>query len=641
MRHVLVSVALGLLLCALPAHGGKAGGDVGDEVIAHYAKLGDAEKLRAARFLVSNMRLHSFKDSPLLDKYYAGIEQINKKYKYPACVEQYDRLYEELGRLADVKVRSDADALTAAGLIENIDMAFADWRNGLWARHLTFDEFCEYLLPYRVGGEKVSPGWRKRMRGEYLNAARSIVTSDDMAGQSYWAACKVNDALRGLRFHNKKVLPQLGVELPLQALDNMRMGECRDYATLAAYAMRACGIPIAVDFTPQWPDRAHSHHWNALLDNTGLCIPFMGVESNPGYPSKQGRLLAKVYRSTFAYQPQSLHALNAELHEDVPPMLDSPFMKDVSGEYFKGRNLYVALNGAHKDDRFAYMAVFNNQEWVPVDFAVIDKDTAATFRNLGSDIVYLPVYWGRNGSVPAGDPVLVPLGGKAVALRPDHSKPQDITLTRKYPHFYRIVKFRGLMKGGRFEAANEADFSDAVECAVIKKTPRVGYDTLHVSLPKGKYRYWRYVSPKRGKCNVAEIKLISGGVAQRPVEILGAGKGLDGTEPADAFDGDELTYYISDTPENGWVGADMGKPIAIDGIAYKPRNDDNDVTAGHTYELCYFEDGRQRSAGVQRAVSGAITFRGVPSGALYVLHDLDKGTEERIFTYVDGKVNWY
>ena len=148
----------------------------------------------------------------------------------------------------------------------------------------------------------------------------------------------MNDALHSLRFRNSKVLPQLGVELPLQALDDMRMGECFDYATLAVYVMRACGIPVALDFTPQWPDRAHNHYWNALIDNTGLCIPFVGVESNPGYPSKQGRLLAKVYRYTFAYQPQSLHALNAESHESVPPMLDSPFMKDVSGEYFKGRN---------------------------------------------------------------------------------------------------------------------------------------------------------------------------------------------------------------------------------------------------------------------------------------------------------------
>ena len=85
----------------------------------------------------------------------------------------------------------------------------------------------------------------------------------------------------------------------------------------------------------------------------------------------------------------------------------------------------------------------------------------------------------------------------------------------------------------------------------------------------------------------------------------------------------------------------MGKPESVGKISYKPRNDDNDVTAGHTYELCYFENGRQRSAGVQRAAGGSVTFRGVPSGALYVLHDLDKGTEERIFTYVDGEVRWY
>ena len=266
----------GSRLAAVPmqAHGGNAAGtvgDVGDEVIAHYTRLGDAEKLRAARFLVDNMRLHSFKDSPVLDKYYAGIEQVNKKYKYPACVEQYARLYGELGRPADVKQARDADAMTADALIENIDMAFADWREGLWARHLTFDEFCEYLLPYRVGGEKVTPGWRKRLRDEYMKNARSILTSDDMAGQSYWAACKVNDALHSLRFRNSKVLPQLGVELPLQALDGMRMGECFDYATLAVYVMRACGIPVALDFTPQWPDRAHNHYWNALIDNTGLC----------------------------------------------------------------------------------------------------------------------------------------------------------------------------------------------------------------------------------------------------------------------------------------------------------------------------------------------------------------------------------
>ena len=85
----------------------------------------------------------------------------------------------------------------------------------------------------------------------------------------------------------------------------------------------------------------------------------------------------------------------------------------------------------------------------------------------------------------------------------------------------------------------------------------------------------------------------------------------------------------------------MGKPALVDKIAYKLRNDDSDVTAGHICELCYFENGRQHSAGVQCAAGGSVTFSGVPSGALYVLHDLDKDTEERIFTYVDGEVKWY
>ena len=641
MRHVLVSVALGLLLCALPAHGGKAGGDVGDEVIAHYAKLGDAEKLRAARFLVSNMRLHSFKDSPLLDKYYAGIEQINKKYKYPACVEQYDRLYEELGRPADVKVRSDADALTAAGLIENIDMAFTDWRNGLWARHLTFDEFCEYLLPYRVGSEKVSPGWRKRMRDRYFFRAEALKTSDDVCHSAYWATFTVNETLKRLGLNVRRVLPQLDVDMPLQALDNIRMGECRDYSVFAAYVMRACGIPVGVDFTPQWPDRALNHYWNVVLDNTGKNVPFLGADSNPEYSTKPGQKMAKVYRLTFARQPQSLHALNSKWNERVPDVLNSPFMKDVSDEYFRGKNLYVPLNDLHRDDKFAYIAVFNNQEWVPVDFAVVNhKDRSATFKYLGCDVVYLPVYWGRNGCIPASDPILLPSVERARALVPNKAKPQTIRISRKYPLFRRVLGFRRMMKGGVFEAANSPDFSDAVRCAVIKGVPLRGYDTLAVSGTDGKlYRYWRYVAPKNRKCEVAEISFLAAGKEVETSSILCGGKA--DVSAGKAFDGDKLSYYGSASAKDAWVGADMGRPVAVDRIAYIPRNDDNDVVPGHTYELSYFDGGVQKSAGVQTATSGTLVFENVPSGALYILHHLDGGTEERIFTYEDGKINWY
>lgn len=41
------------------------------------------------------------------------------------------------------------------------------------------------------------------------------------------------------------------------------------------------------------------------------------------------------------------------------------------------------------------------------------------------------------------------------------------------------------------------------------------------------------------------------------------------------FRNEANAIYISDTPANGWVGADMGKPMPVGKIAYKSRNDDN------------------------------------------------------------------
>ena len=50
-----------------------------DEVMAHYAKAGDSLRLRAARFLIGNMRLHHYYDSPLLARYYARANEIGRE----------------------------------------------------------------------------------------------------------------------------------------------------------------------------------------------------------------------------------------------------------------------------------------------------------------------------------------------------------------------------------------------------------------------------------------------------------------------------------------------------------------------------------------------------------------------------------
>ena len=43
----------------------------------------------------------------------------------------------------------DCSIITADYLIQNINIAFEDWQRGNWAKGITFNEFCEYLLPYK------------------------------------------------------------------------------------------------------------------------------------------------------------------------------------------------------------------------------------------------------------------------------------------------------------------------------------------------------------------------------------------------------------------------------------------------------------------------------------------------------------
>ena len=68
--------------------------------------------------------------------------------------------------------------------------------------------------------------------------------------------------------------------------------------------------------------------------------------------------------------------------------------------------------------------------------------------------------------------------------------------------------------------------------------------------------------------------------------------------------------------------------------------DGNSVEIGDEYELFYW-NGKWVSMGKQRAKNVSVKYKGVPQNALYLLRDLTKGTEERIFTIENGKQVWW
>ena len=65
---------------------------------------------------------------------------------------------------AKVKVM-DSEVVDADYLAENIEYAFRAWELP-WARSLSFEEFCRYLLPYKMGNE-APERWRAAVWEEF------------------------------------------------------------------------------------------------------------------------------------------------------------------------------------------------------------------------------------------------------------------------------------------------------------------------------------------------------------------------------------------------------------------------------------------------------------------------------------------
>ena len=118
-----------------------------EKVLSHYEN--NPEKLEAARFLIRNMPRWYGYEGWQLDSIKPVLIQKDKGEAVPKeVITKWQRVsFYSLPKVYDAKV------ITADYLIENIDLAFDVWKRYPWNRNLGFDDFCELILPYRIGAE--------------------------------------------------------------------------------------------------------------------------------------------------------------------------------------------------------------------------------------------------------------------------------------------------------------------------------------------------------------------------------------------------------------------------------------------------------------------------------------------------------
>jgi hypothetical protein len=403
---------------------GKNRGEL-EKVLAHYSATGDSSKLRAAYFLIGNMEGHSYVTYFLKDTVGNAVDFSALNYpSYDSLTRDFKQLELKHGTLDfDRKdTQEDLELITADFLIKQVDYAFKAWRERPWAKKLTFDQFCEYVLPYRGSNEPLED-WREIFWSKYKYLQGKMLDSTDPIE----AAKLINkDVMTWFTFDERYYYHPTDQGVT-EMLANHK-GRCEDMTNATIYAMRANALAVTSDYTPFWADCGNNHAWNSIVAPDGRVIPFMGAEANPG-DYRLSHRFAKVYRKTYSKQLQNL-AFQPHKQEKLAPWLAGKNYKDVTAEYGPVCTVTRTLSFPAPDTiDIAYICVFNEGEWKPIHWGRRTESGSVTFTDLAKDVVLIAGLYVDGKIQPLGEPFLIRGDCSVQPLKATHGATTKLELT--------------------------------------------------------------------------------------------------------------------------------------------------------------------------------------------------------------------
>ncbi|MCQ2068836.1 MAG: hypothetical protein MJY68_07060 [Bacteroidaceae bacterium] len=381
-------------------------------VLNHYRSVDpNSDKLRAAEFLIGNMPAHYS---------YAGSE-IYQYYDYAARILANKELTPEQQRdsllaITDLKYRNlpnhtipDAQIIKADYLIDNIDKSYTQWTTCPWASQVTFDEYLEWMLPYKAVELQELDHWRDTLLAHFGTGLEHPIKNDVEYNTTLGVADMIrNDAnsrLHRYGLYTRAGLPLLSAHLQV----NQTYGDIPDYALTAVLAFRSAGIPAVLDETPVGSRYTAATKWFVILSDKGdeLASEWdLSTQIGWGFfPYERG---PKVYRNTYAinkerqkYKEQAKYQYPFDLGK-----------KDITSKYFLTSDLSIPIDNAVRKrlkDKYVYIASAvrsEEQPWQIVDFGVL-KHGKAIFHDMGREVLYQLQGYDGDGLIPISRPFIL------------------------------------------------------------------------------------------------------------------------------------------------------------------------------------------------------------------------------------------
>lgn len=548
----------------------------------------------------------------------------------------------------------DKKYIPKSKVLHNNQLAYKALLESNWKHTVSFKDYQEYLLPYKLTNE-IYDNWRDTL----YSVHKKLIGSHPVL--------KNLDSL--YKYHISKTYNSLSSKVSMRKyfaseenyswMDITKEGDCVSRCRYAIYHLRAAGVPATYDYIPNWGNRPFSRHAYVGLANRNKQVPqlldntnntknlvdnlnaamspkktkvFAAKELPKGLYVEYEKTIPKIYRQTWSNQPDMIGLLSEIPNEELFSDLIKPNMVDVTAQYLQTASVATSKN-IFENKKMAYLATFDTNNWTPVAFTTFNWYGSATFKEVGKNILYLPMTY--NGRLAAYEnPFVLDNSGNKNVLTCNKDKRISMKLIRKFPLFSYTADHSVDLKDCYIEGSNNKDFKDAVLLHLVNG---LTFNTKELDFKKPiAFRYIRMLAPEGGRLRLAEIECFQNkqGILKK-LEDVNYKKGIIEGQNGNAFDGDFNTYLVGKP-----VVLDFGASVPVSRIRFTPMNDSNYIIPNYEYELFYW-DNSWISAGKKIANTDYLNYSNIPSGTIYWLRCLTSGKEERIFTYENDTQIWW
>ncbi len=391
-----------------------------EKVLLHYKN--DSLKLKAAYFLIENMDIHysqSYRWLKSNGEYFYFNEFNYKSYKEAVSKFKSNTINIEL--TTQTYNTPDIKKITSEYLINNIDNSFILWKNK-WNKRLSFEMFCEYVLPYRIMDEPITE-WRNSYSKHF---SKSFVKCQGLNVNNVCTFLSESHKGWFSDIFNLNIKKEPQHALSAQQILFRQQGYCEDMSNWGVFMLRTLGIAAAVDFTPYWATSTGGHFWQVAFDENGKEIPFFMGDDTPS-EFLMRREPSKVLRLTFSKQKNTLASIIDTSY--IPTgFLRMKNYVDVTKKYWKTANISIRLPKSN-NSQICFVSVFNGVHWRTVWWGKKHKGIYR-FKDLTCGVVYLPIIYQNGKETPVDNPYIIKSDGTFKCLHADLKKKKNIIISQ-------------------------------------------------------------------------------------------------------------------------------------------------------------------------------------------------------------------